>query len=164
LLLGTLRTIAAELDPHAIVDSPRSVASENRELAGTTFLTAMLTGLAGLAGFLAVLGVYGVSAYTVQQRKREIAIRMALGANAGTVVRLFLREGAVVLAGGLAFGLVGAIVVSRGLENQLYAVGRFDPSTLATTWLLMAAAGVLATWWPARRASMSSPIVALKQE
>jgi predicted permease len=164
LLLGTLRTIAAELDPHAIVDPPRAVASDNRELAGTTFLTAMLTGFAGMAGFLAILGIYGVTAYAVQQRTREIAIRMALGANATAVVRLFLKEGAAVLASGLAFGLVGAIVVGRGLENQLYAVGRLDPSTLATTWLLMAAAGGLATWWPARRASLSSPIVALKQE
>jgi putative ABC transport system permease protein len=164
LLLGTLRTIAAELDPHAIVDPPRSVASENRELAGTTFLTAMLTCFGGVAGFLAILGIYGVTAYAVQQRRREIAIRMALGANASAVVRLFLKDGAVVLASGLGFGLVGAFVVGRGLESRLYDVGRFDRLTLATTWLLVAAAGVLATWWPARRASMSSPIVALKQE
>lgn len=162
LLLGTLRAIAAELDPHAMIDAPRSVASENRELAGTTFLTAMLTGFAAIAGLLAILGIYGVTAYAVQQREREIAIRMALGAATGAVVRVFLKEGALVLAIGLGFGLIGAVVAGRVLENRLYAVRSVDPWTMASTCVLMAAAGVLATWWPARRASNRSPIVALK--
>jgi len=68
-----------------------------------------------------------------------------------------------VLAIGLGFGLIGAGAAGSVLENQLYAVRPFDPSTLAATCFLMATSGVLATWWPARRASRSSPIVALKE-
>ena len=117
----------------AVVDLPRTVVGENRQLAGTTFLTTLLTGFAAIAGFLAVLGIYGVTACAVQQRQREIAIRMALGAPGGRVVRLFLKEGAVVLAAGLAAGLVGATAAVRILEHQLFAVEPFDPATLAAT-------------------------------
>ena len=140
-IFGDARAVAAGLDPHAVVDLPRTVVSENRQLAGTTFLTTMLTGFAAIAGFLAVLGIYGVTAYGVQQRQREIAIRMALGAPGGRVVALFLKEGAVVLAAGLAAGLVGAAAAVRVLEHQLFAVEPFDPATLAATSVLMIAAG-----------------------
>ena len=162
-IFGDARAVAAGLDPHAVVDLPRTVVSENRQLAGTTFLTTMLTGFAAIAGFLAVLGIYGVTAYGVQQRQREIAIRMALGAPGARVVRLFLKEGAVVLAAGLAAGLVGAAAAVRLLEHQLFAVEPFDPTTLASTSVLMIAAGVSAIWWPARRASRANPVLSLKE-
>jgi putative ABC transport system permease protein len=162
-IFGDARAVAAGLDPHAVVDLPRTVVSENRQLAGTTFLTTMVTGFAAIAGFLAVLGIYGVTAYGVQQRQREIAIRMALGAPAARVVRLFLQEGAVVLAAGLAAGLVGAAAAVRLLEHHLFAVEPFDPTTLASTSVLMIAAGVSAIWWPARRASSANPVLSLKE-
>jgi putative ABC transport system permease protein len=162
-VLATARSVAAEIDSHAVVDLPRLVVSENRQLAGTTFLTSMLTGFAAIAGALAVLGIYGVTAYGVQQRQREIAIRMALGSPGGRVVALFLKEGALVLALGLGLGLAGASAATRVLQHQLFAVGPFDPITLAATSLLLAAAGALATWWPARRASRANPVVSLKE-
>jgi predicted permease len=162
-LLATARSVAAEIDSHAVVDSPRTVVSQNRQLAGTTFLTSMLTGFAAIAGALAVLGIYGVTAYGVQQRQREIAIRMALGSPGGQLVALFLKEGAPVLALGLGLGLAGASAATRVLQHQLFAVGPFDPITLAATSLLLAAAGILATWWPARRASRANPVMALKE-
>jgi putative ABC transport system permease protein len=162
-LFNDMRAIAADLDPHAVIHEPRAVEGENRQLAGTTFLTTMLTALGAIAGFLAILGIYGVTAYAVQQRAREIAIRVALGAAAGAVVRLFVKEGAVVLGIGLGVGLFGAGAVTRVLEHQLFGVRASDPSTLAATCLLLGAAGILATWWPAKRAALSSPIVALKE-
>jgi ABC-type antimicrobial peptide transport system permease subunit len=162
-IVGDARAVAAGLDPRAVVDLPKTVASENRRLAGTTFLTTMLTGFAAIAGFLAVLGIYGVTAYGVQQRQREIAIRLALGAPGGRVVRLFLKEGAAVLAAGLAAGLAGVAAAVRILEHQLFAVGPFDPATLASTCVLLAAAGVSAIWWPARTASRANPILSLKE-
>jgi predicted permease len=161
-VLATARSVAAGIDPHAVVDPPRTVVSQNRQLAGTTFLTSMLSGFAAIAGALAVLGIYGVTAYGVEQRQREIAIRMALGSPGGRVVALFLKEGMVVLALGLTMGLLGAGAATRLLEHQLYAVGPFDPATLAATTLLLAAAAILATWWPARRAPLANPVASLK--
>jgi predicted permease len=162
-IVGEARAIAAGLDPHAVVDLPRTVVSENRQLAGTTFLTTMLTGFAAIAGFLAVLGIYGVTAYGVQQRQREIAIRMALGAPGGRVISLFVKEGGVVLAVGLAAGLLGAGAAVRILEHQLFAVEPFDPATLIGTSVLIGVAGVSAIWWPARRASRANPVLSLKE-
>jgi len=162
-IFGEARAVAAGLDRHAVVDLPRTVLSENRQLAGTTFLTTMLSGFAAIAGFLAVLGIYGVTAYGVQQRQRELAIRVALGAPAGRVVRLFLTEGAVVLAAGLCAGLLGAAAAVRILEHQLFAVEPFDPATLVSTCVLMTVAGISAIWWPARRASRANPVLSLKE-
>ena len=162
-LLADARAAAAALDAHAVVNPLRPVAGLNRQLAGTAFLTSMLTGFAAIAGFLAVLGIYGVTAYAVQQRQREIAIRMALGARASRVVALFLKQGALVLGAGLALGLLGARAATRVLEHQLYGVRPFDPVTLLAASLLLAAAGALATWWPARRGSRANPVVSLKE-
>ena len=157
------RAVAAALDPHAVVDPPRTVGSLNRQLAGTSFLTTVLTGFAAIAGGLAMLGIYGVTAYGVQQRQREIAIRMALGAPGGRVVRLFLKEGASVLTLGLILGLAGAVAAARVLAHQLYAVGPSDPATLVATCVLMSTVAIVATWWPARRASNADPVAALKE-
>jgi hypothetical protein len=160
--LRGLRAVAAEIDPRATVDLLHPVEEDNRELAGTRFLTAMLAGFAALAGFIAVLGIYGVTAYAAQQREREVAIRLALGAGRDTIVRLFLRDGSLVLAAGLVVGLIGAVAAARALEHQVFAVRAFDLSTLLATCSLLAAASLLATWWPARRASRRSPMAALK--
>ena len=162
-LLPVIRAAAAEIDPHAVVDPPRSVETANRDLAGARFLTTLLGGFAAVALFLALLGIYGVTAYAVQQRERETAIRMALGAAAGAVVRMFLRDSAVVLGGGLALGLLGAAIAARVLESYLYGVRRFDLLTLSVTCAILATAGALATWWPARRAVLRSPMAALKE-
>jgi putative ABC transport system permease protein len=88
---------------------------------------------------------------------------MALGAEAHAVVRLFLKDSGRVLAMGLVLGLVAATLMARTLESQLYGVRAFDLPTLIAGASLLAAAGVLATWWPARRASLRSPVVALKE-
>jgi putative ABC transport system permease protein len=162
-LLETLRTVAAAIDPHAVVDGMSSVESQNRQLAGTKFLTMMLSGFAAVAACLAFLGIYGVTAYTVQQREHEIAIRMALGASGSALVRLLLRDCGYLLGAGLAFGLIGAIAGARLLQSQLYGVQGADVPTLVVTCMLLAATGGMAAWWPARRASLRSPVQALKE-
>lgn len=162
-LLAEARAAAAALDLHAVVNPLRTVVSQNRQLAGTSFLTSMLSGFAAIAGFLAVLGIYGVTAYAVQQRQREIAIRVALGAQSRRVVALFLREGALVLTAGLTLGLIGARAATRVLEHQLYGVRPLDPAVLFASAVLLAAAGALATWWPARRGSRADPVASLKE-
>ena len=155
--LPAVREAIAELDPYVIVNASGALAAEDRQLAGTTFLTSMLTGFAAFTVFLALLGIYGVTAYAVQQREREIAIRLALGATGDTIVRMFLKEVGVVLAAGVAGGLFAAVVVARMLEQQIHGVTPLDPSTFAATCALMITTAVLATWWPARRAAIKSP-------
>jgi predicted permease len=162
-LIPTLRAVAAGLDPRAVINDPLPVASEDGQLAGARFLTALLTGFTAVAAFLAVLGIYGVTAYAAQQRERELAIRMALGAPRKAVLLLFLKDGGFVLAGGVLAGLAGAYPAARALRHQLEGVQSFDAATVAATCALLFSAGIAAIWWPARRASRRSPIVALKE-
>jgi hypothetical protein len=163
--LPKVRAAVASIDPAvAIYESPSLEQEAERLLAGTKFLTSMLTGFAIFAAFLAVLGIYGVTSYAVQQREREMAIRIALGATGRTVIRMFLNDGARVLAAGIACGLLAAAAVTRMLEHQLYGVQPFDASTLVATCALMAVAGLLATWWPARRAATKDPLPFLREE
>ena len=162
-LVPMMRAAAAEIDPHAVVDLPRTVSSENHELAGTGVLTALLAGVGAIAGFLAVLGMYGVTAYAVQQRARETAIRIALGAASGAVVRSFMRESVRVLAIGLALGLAAGTLAADLLEAQLFGVRRFDVPTLAAASAVLGLAGLMATWWPSRRAALRDPVTVLKE-
>jgi hypothetical protein len=162
-LLQTLRTVAAAIDPHAVVDGMSSVEGQNRQLAGTKFISMMLGGFAAVAACLAFLGIYGVTAYAVQQRENEIAIRMALGASSSALVRLLLKECGYLLGAGLGFGVIGAIVGARLLQSWLYGVQSADVPTLIVTCLLVAITAGVAAWWPARRASLRSPVPALKE-
>jgi hypothetical protein len=163
--LPQVRAAIAAINPEAaIYESPSLEQEAERLLAGTRFVMSMLTGFAIFAALLAVLGIYGVTAYAVQQREREMAIRIALGATGSAVTRMFLSEGALVLASGIACGLLAAAAVTRMLEHQLYGVQRFDASTLVSTCAIMAIAGLVATWWPARRAAINDPLPLLKEE
>jgi predicted permease len=162
-LTATLRVLVAELDPHALVGEVRLVAAEDRELRSAAFMTSVLTAFAALAGFLAVLGIYGAAAYVIQQRKREIAIRMAIGASEAAVIGLLLREGVRVVAYGILLGSLGAILLARVLRHQLIGVEPFDMATVAVACLLMTVGGVAATWWPAWRAANRSPLASLNE-
>ena len=163
--LETLRTIVASIDADVFVGPapPLSVQSDEM-LAGPRFITGVLTVFALFAALLALLGIYGVTAYAVQQREREIAIRMAIGATSGAVIRMFLRNSGKVLLIGIAGGVFGASAVSRILQSQLYGVDRFDPWTLAVTCIFLVTAGLFATWLPARRVARTDPMTGLRAE
>jgi predicted permease len=118
----------------------------------------------GLALALAIVGVYGVKAYSVARRTREIGIRMALGANPQGVQWMIVREGIVMLACGVAIGLLLAVATGRLLAGMLYQVGALDPIAFSTAPLLLGAATLIATWLPARRATRISPMAALRTE
>ena len=124
--------------------------------------------LAGLfavcALLLAVLGIFGVVAYSVEQRRNEIGIRMALGAQAADVGRLVLRGGMSPVAVGLAFGLAAAFAGGRLVRSLLYSVSATDPVTIAGVALLVVLAAAMACYLPARRAMRVDPIVALRYE
>lgn len=164
LSLKTLRAAVAEIDAEVLVTGETSLANEgNKLLAGPRFLMATLTGFAFFAALLALLGIYGVTAYAVQQREREVAIRMAIGATPGAVIRMFLKEGGLVLALGIAGGLLGTRAVAKLLASELHGVQPFDVLTLAAACGLMVAAGLLAIWWPARCAATQNPLAALNE-
>jgi hypothetical protein len=125
---------------------------------------AMFSIFGGLALLLAVVGLYGVKTYSVARRTREIGIRMALGAQPGMVLRMIMREGSVMLFAGLALGLLLAAATGKILSGILFEVGAFDPPSFAGALTVLAAATLLATWLPARRATRINPMVALRTE
>jgi putative ABC transport system permease protein len=158
-----MKRVATEIDPRATIDEPRAVATQDTQRAGTTFFAGLLAALALVAAFIAAVGIYGVTAFATQQREREIAIRMALGATGRAIVRLFLRESSVTLAVGLVAGLAGAFAASGALQSRLYGVSAVDAPTLVVTSLGLGAIGALATLWPARRAASRNPLAGLKE-
>ena len=112
---------------------------------------------------LSAIGIYGVLAYLVTQRRREIGIRIALGSSARAIFELVLREGLLLIAGGFVLGAIGAIVMRRSLESQLFGVSSADPMVLAAVTAILATVAVVACALPARRATRIDPVVALSE-
>jgi putative ABC transport system permease protein len=128
-------------------------------------LMAMLSGFFGvLAVILAMVGLYGVISYMVVQRRGEIGVRMALGANRGDILVMVLREAAVLLGIGLAAGTVLALFAGRAATSLLYGLKPTDPLTLAAAILGMALVALFASLLPAQRAASVHPMVALREE
>ncbi len=136
----------------------------DRSLARTSFTLVMLA-LAGAAALvLGVVGLYGMISYAVAQRRREIAIRLALGAQQGAVTRSFVRYGAGLAAVGVAIGLGAAAAVTRLMGSLLYDVSAVDPLTYIAVAITLTVAAVLASYLPARRAAAVDPAEALAAE
>ena len=121
-------------------------------------------GFAALALLLGVVGLYGVVAYSVSQRTREIGVRMALGAQRGSVYRLILKEAAWLIAAGVAIGLVCAVAAATLIRGLLFGVRSWDVPTLAAVAGLLGIAALLASFVPARRAASVNPVDALRAE
>ena len=118
----------------------------------------------GLALGLAVVGLYGVKAYSVARRTREIGIRMALGAQAGAVLRMIMREGSIMLVSGVAIGLLLAVATAKIVSGILYGVGALDPVAFTVAPVVLTVAALVAMWLPARRATRVDPVQALHAE
>jgi predicted permease len=157
-----LRSVATELDRNAIVDAPRRVGGENVELASARFLSTALglTAVGALA--LAVLGVYGVTAFVVNQRSREIALRMALGASRQHVQRLFAGQATRILIAGALAGVAVVVMSARFAGSWIYGLPPTDGFTLLAASATVTVVGVAAAWQPIRGASRANPIGALK--
>jgi ABC-type antimicrobial peptide transport system permease subunit len=119
---------------------------------------------ASVALLIGVVGIYGVIAYAAAQRTREIGVRMVLGAQRGDVRKMFLRQGLLLTAVGIALGVGVAVALTRVMSSFLFGVGPLDPVTYAVVSGTLAAAALLATYLPARRASQVDPIVALRAD
>jgi len=124
----------------------------------------LLAAFAGLALFLSALGIYGVLAYDVSQRTREIGMRTAIGASRGQVAGLIMRQGLWKGGIGVALGLVGAILLSSSMTTLLFNVKPTDPSVYAAVSFVLIAVALVASYFPARRASRIDPLVALREE
>ena len=126
---------------------------------------ATLSGVFGaIAGLLAAVGLYGIVSYTVERRRREIGIRLALGASRGTIVGSVLKQSGVWVAAGLALGIVASVAVTRTAQSLLYGVQSQDPATIAAGAAGLALIALLASYVPAHRAARVDPMATLKDE
>jgi len=135
-----------------------------QSLASRKLILLLFGAFAGIALVLAASGLYGVIYYLVAQRTREIGIRMALGADRAKVVRLVLRQGAVLALGGIGVGLIGAVLLSRLLAGLLYGVGTHDPLTFVTVPVVLGTVALVASLVPAWRAARVDPVIALRTD
>jgi predicted permease len=135
-----------------------------KELAGPRFNMSLLVAFAGLALVLATVGLYGVIAYSVSQRTREMGIRLALGAGQPAVLRLVLSQGARLTVLGLIAGLAAAAGLTRVMVGMLYGVSPLDPLTFVLVAAILSVVAVLASYFPARRATQVDPVIALRAE
>ena len=133
-------------------------------MARTSFSLIMLGIAATVALILGAIGIYGVISYVVSQRTRELGVRLALGAEAGDVRRMVLRQGLVLAVTGVAVGLGAAMGLTRLMEALLYGVDPVDPLTFGAVALSLTLVALLASYIPARRASKVDPVVAIRFE
>ncbi len=164
-LAAAVRRAAVATDPEVPVWALATMQERIDGMAGPFTRAAALFGLFGAAGlFLAALGLYGVMAAAVARRTREIGIRLALGASGAAVQRGVLRSGAVQLAVGIVLGLALAAALARLLAASLYQVRPWDLEVYALAPAVLAAAGLLACWLPARRAARVDPLESLRAD
>jgi putative ABC transport system permease protein len=136
----------------------------DESMAGDRFTAFLFGGFAAIALLLAALGIYGVMSFAVAQRTHEIGLRMALGAGAGRVVRLILREGMILALIGLALGLGGSYLVGRVMHSLFYDVGTIDVAAFSSVAALLMFSALLACYVPAHRAARVDPMQALREE
>jgi putative ABC transport system permease protein len=164
-LIDSVRRAVTELDKDSPVFGIKTVQetvsnSTNLE----RFYTQLLGGFAVVALLLAAIGIYGVISYSVSERRHEIGLRMALGAQSAQVLRLVLREGLILSSAGVAIGLAGSFGATPLLSKFLYGVKAHDPLTLTLVSLFLVGITILATYIPAFRATKVDPMVTLRHE
>jgi predicted permease len=164
-LVESVRQEVLAIDPNLPAYNVRPLkALIDENLGGDTIMAKIMGAVAVIALVLALGGVYGVMAYSVSQRTQEMGIRMALGAQYGDVVSMVMRQGALLALLGVVLGVAIALGVTRTLAFFLHGVSPFDPLTFAVASLALLVAGIVATFFPARRATAVDPIIALRSE
>jgi predicted permease len=164
LLSAAVRSRVRAVDGTVPVKVSTMSALVEESVASRRFSTVLLSTFAALALALAALGIYSVLAYTVVQRRQEIGVRMALGAQRGSVRAMVLRDAMVAVLPGIAAGMLGARALARFLRGLLYEVSSADPLTIGAVALLLASVALLASWLPAHRAARVDPMVAIRAD
>jgi predicted permease len=164
-LLNQVREAVGSVNANLPLAQVRTLGEVYDQSIARTSLTLVMLAIAGaIALLLGVSGLAGVISYAVSQRRREIGIRMALGARAADILGLFVRRGLVLVGIGVAIGLGGAAGFTRLMQSLLFGISPLDPITFTVATVLLAGAAVLATYLPARRATKVDPMVALRSE
>ena len=171
-LINDLRRVLASIDPQLVLHRPGAPGEGLQPLAEVIgagiaperFALLLIASFALLALTLAAIGVYGVLSYGVSLRRREMGIRMALGAGAGTVRALIVQDGARLTVAGVLLGLAIAVVATRALRSMLFGVSPTDPVAFAVAPLALGLAALVASWLPARAATKVDPIQALQAD
>jgi predicted permease len=164
-LVPAVRGAVNQVDPSQPVSRIRTLDQMVATSVDKPRFSVMLLGLfGGLALVLAIIGIYGVTAYSISQRTRELGLRMALGAESGTVLRMVLMEAARLAALGIVIGLAAAVVMTRLMGSLLYGVSTTDPITFAAVALGLILTVLIATYIPGRKATHVPPVVALRTD
>jgi ABC-type antimicrobial peptide transport system permease subunit len=164
-LLPALRSVVQQADrdlPIVDVRTQREQIDENMQT--ERMFAALTAGFGALAVALACVGIYGIMAYSVANRRNEIGIRLALGAQPGQVRGMILRESTWLAVAGIAVGVGAALGLTRLVKSMLYGIQPYDPATLAGGVLILLAVALAASWIPARRAAGVQPMEALRHE
>jgi putative ABC transport system permease protein len=164
-LLPDVRAAVRSVDPELPIGGVMTMDERVGTSLGTArFRAAMIGASALLAAFLASLGVYAVRSQAVAARIREVGIRVALGATRAQILAMILIQGLRLVLTGVTLGLVAAAMLERAVAPWLYATRITDPALMAGTAAMLAAAAIVASWAPARRASAADPLTLLHHE
>jgi putative ABC transport system permease protein len=165
-VLRAIREQVYAVDKDQPVMDVRTVSQFMHEfvLSGPRFNLFLLGVFASLGLVLAAIGVYGVISNHVARQTREIGVRVALGAESAQILSMVVSRGARLIGAGVGIGLLASAWLTQFLERQVFRVSRFDAVAFGGAALLLAAIGLLACWWPARRASRVDPVAALRLE
>jgi len=162
-LAPAVTRIIRGIAPNALIENVMTVAQiKDESVAPRRVNAALVSSFSILAVIIAAVGIAGVLAFSVSARTTEIGIRMSLGADRGRVERMILKEGGVLLVGGLAIGVIGAVFAARVIRGLLFGIEPHDPLTLAMVAITMAAIGIVACWIPALRAARIDPAITMR--
>ena len=164
-LIPAVRRAVREASPSDPIYDVRTMQERvAASIAPQRFTALVLATFAVFALLLATIGMYGVVAFSVEQRRREVGLRMALGARPGDVLRLVVRQGLTLASTGVALGVLGSLMIQRVISSMLYGTRASDPWTLLAAAALFVAITSLASYIPARKAARLDPMVALRYE
>jgi len=164
-MTASIRTAVRKLDMELPIYRPMSIEQMTAmSLAARRFPTLLMGTFAGIAMTLAAIGLYGLLAYSVKQRTYEIGIRIALGAQPSNVIRLVMKDGMIVTFLGIGLGFFASLLLTRFISGMLFGVGPMDPLTFVGVSLLLIVVAILATYFPARRAVKTDPIISLRSQ
>jgi len=163
--MAAMQTAVRQTDASLVLDAQRPVEADVAAFVQPVqFITVLFTAFGVTGVLLAALGVFGTMSYAVSQRQREMAVRAALGANRGDLLRLVLGSGLRVTATGLAAGVIAALLAARALSSFLFGITPGDPGTLAAVAAALAAVSLAACYRPAHLAASTDPMTVLRRE